>query len=194
LFFFRRKEDYAVLIRLLRWTDQMKWRYLRQISGLLIALSLILPESSCAGGGGTPQISYPTSGAETIGQLLLIIAIYLFPLAVTLTGRFRITLASVATAVSVLNICLADLGTMFSTVLVGWYVDITGVALYLLASFFELWGLSRVAAIAVLLGNAGFLLGGRYEQAGPIMGAVGGALLGALIGRATAFAGRGGAT
>jgi hypothetical protein len=169
----------------------MKWRYLRRIAGLLIAVSLILPESSCAGGGGTAQISYPTSGAETLGQLLLIIAIYLFPLAVTLTGRFRITLVSVATAVSVLNICLADLGTMFSTVLVGWYVDITGVALYLLASFFELWVLSRVAAMAVLLGNAGFLLGGRYEQVGLIVGAVGGAMLGALIGKAMTLIDRG---
>lgn len=157
---------------------------LRQISGLLIALSLVLPERSCAQ-NGTMEILYPTSSCDTIGGLLVVVSWYLLPLAVTLTDRFRLALLSVGVSATVLGLYFGSyIGAVFSSsLLLGWYVNLAGAVTYLLASVAELWQSSRTAAAVVILGSGGFVLGVSHDVSGMIFGAGAGFLAGAVFGR-----------
>jgi hypothetical protein len=106
----------------------------RQIAAMLMALSLVLPERSCVNDGRV-EVGYPLSGIDFTGALM-VLAIYLLPLAVLQVRRLRF--AALAS-----GICAVGAGLFFCTyvtwslgykLLIGWYIYTIGAVAYVVSS------------------------------------------------------------
>ena len=105
----------------------------RQISAVVIAVSLLLPQRSCIHSSGHVEIIYPLSGADSLLFGLLIIAFYTVPLVALFVPRFRVSglIAGIGAVAAGLYFFSYEAWLWASSVLVGWYVYTLGAIAYI---------------------------------------------------------------
>ena|GEM_PF-4344523 len=129
-------------------------KFLRLTSSIIIVLSLALPTRSCVTNGHA-EISFPLSAANSVGSVVVVLALYLIPFLVNFAGpRFRTFATYVGIMSAAYNLFVSYALIAFSSsLLLGWYVNTLGNASYLLASvveFWQLWARKRMAKRAAL--------------------------------------------
>jgi len=94
----------------------------RRLSALVIALSLGLPQRSCAN-SGTTEIHYPLSNIDSSLSVIVIAALYSLPLIVLLLFRLRKTSLVVGILSVAAGLYLISYGASIvaDKLLIGWY-------------------------------------------------------------------------
>ena len=89
---------------------------------------------------GHTEIRYPLSGADSVWSALLIVAIYTLPLFLLLGRRLLRTSLFLGLATAAGGCYLSYLGQLTVTkLMIGWYINAGGLAIYAIASMTELW-------------------------------------------------------
>lgn len=112
---------------------------IRRLSALLMALALVLPQSSCVNNGQV-EVHYPLSGADSAASVALIAALYLLPLLLLFVRRFKVSALIAGVAVVGAGLYFIAYGATIAatSLLVGWYTYTAGAVVHLVASLVAL--------------------------------------------------------
>jgi hypothetical protein len=112
---------------------------IRRLSALLMALALVLPQSSCVNNGQV-EIRYPLSGMDSVWSGAIVAALYLLPLLLLFVRRFKVSalFAGIAVAAAGLYFIVYGATIAASSLLVGWYTYTVGALVHLASSLVAL--------------------------------------------------------
>lgn len=120
--------------------------FVRRLSALIVALSLVLPQRSCGGGpASAPEIHYPLSNVDSPLAMLVIVALYTLPIIVLFFGRFprSALLVGMAAVAAGLYLVSYAASVVADRLLIGWYSYTFAAMIYFYASLVRLARLGR---------------------------------------------------